>query len=107
MLIMDSMIVFQVWVGTGSASAAGGPATVGSIGQNINFQLGTGNTSSGISGAYVDYSTISTTATAQPFTIVGLVQSPPGVNGRDITTAGNMVEVIINQSWLKAAAIAA
>jgi hypothetical protein len=95
-VITDPLVVMRVWVGTGSSSAAGGPAILSSVQQNINYYLGTGNSSSGISGAYVDFNTLATTNTL-PFTIIGLVQGPPGVNGTDITTAGNIVEVTFNQ----------
>lgn len=99
-IILDPNTVFRCWVGTGSASAAGGPVTQADVFANINFALGTGNNSSGISGAYIDYATILTTNTL-PFTIFDIVTTPPGVNGTDITTAGNLVEVVMNQSAFK------
>ena len=99
-IIDDPWAVFKVWVGTGSSSAAGGPAVLADVGQNANFQFGTGNTSNGISGAYIDFNALGTTST-YPFTIVGLIQDPPGANGTDITTVGNTVEVAFNQSQFK------
>jgi len=99
-LITDPNLIWRIWVGTGAASAAGGPATQADIGANYNWQVGTGNTLTGQSGAYLDYASAGTTNTL-PLTIVGLVQSPPGVNGTDATTAGNIVEVVLNQSAFK------
>lgn len=103
MLVIDPMTVFEAWVGTGSASAAGGPITNADIGKSINFQLGTGNTLSGLSGAYLDYATISTSTAALPFLVLGPVLDPPGVNGTDVASAGNRAYVVMNQNWLKAA----
>jgi hypothetical protein len=65
------------------------------VNANIGFAMGTGNTASGISGATVDRTTIDTTNTL-PFRIVGLVQSPPGANGTDITSGYNYVIVAFN-----------
>jgi hypothetical protein len=65
------------------------------VNANIGFAMGTGNTSSGISGASVDRTTIDTTNTL-PVRIVGLVQSPPGANGTDITSGYNYVIVAFN-----------
>lgn len=81
-------------------SGAGGPLTLSSIGSNINFLRGTGNTSTGQSGAYVDPSSLATTATL-PFLITGLVQSPPGGPGTDATTAFNWVSVAFNNQTYK------
>lgn len=77
---------------------AGGAATaivLGNVGNNVNFGLGTGNTSTGNSGAFADQTTIATTATL-PFRILQLVQDPPGSNGSDITTGYNYVVVGFN-----------
>lgn len=60
-------------------SDATGVAFAG-IGQNIDVALGTGNTSSGQSGAYLDVSTINTTATL-PFRIIGLYGGAWGAGG--------------------------
>jgi hypothetical protein len=99
-VITDPMVVFRCWVGTGASSAAGGPAVQADIGENFNWQIGTGNTSNGLSGAYLDFASLATTNTL-PLTITALVTDPPGVNGTDITTAGNLVEVILNQQAYK------
>lgn len=100
-VIDDPNVVFRVWVGTGSSSAAGGPGVLADLYKNIDYQYGTANTLSGISGAYVNFADVGLTNTL-PFTIIGLVQSPPGVNGTDITTAGNIVEVVMNNQSYKA-----
>lgn len=52
------------------------------INANIGFAIGTGNSATGISGAYLDTSTLNTTNTL-PFRVVALVQSPPGSAGTD------------------------
>lgn len=52
------------------------------INANVNFAIGTGNTATGISGAYLNTSTLGTTNTL-PFRVVGLVQSPPGSPGTE------------------------
>jgi hypothetical protein len=65
------------------------------VNANIGFAMGTGNTASGISGATVDRATLDTTNTL-PFRVVGLVQSPPGANGTDITSGYNYVIVAFN-----------
>ena len=50
------------------------------INANIGFAIGTGNSATGISGAYLDTSTLNTTNTL-PFRVVSLVSAPPGANG--------------------------
>ena len=69
------------------------------IGQNIQLNVGTGNTASGISGMYVE--TPATTATL-PFRIVALVSAPPGANGTDITAAYNQIVVQFNNTLSRA-----
>jgi hypothetical protein len=53
------------------------------INSTIGFLIGSGNTSSGISGAYLDTSTINTSSYLQnnPFKIVAVVTDPPGSQG--------------------------
>ena len=65
--------------------------TLAGVNANIGFAIGTGNTSNGISGAYVDSTTINTTNTL-PFRIISLVVDPPGSNG---TQAGAYNYVIV------------
>lgn len=70
-----------------------------SIGQNIQLNVGTGNTANGISGMYVE--TPGTTATL-PFRIVGLVADPPGANGTNITGTYNLLIVQFNNTLTRA-----
>lgn len=57
---------------------------VADVNSNIDYAIGTGNTMSGISGAFLDQSTLATTSTL-PFRVVSLVTEPPGAPG---TAAG-------------------
>lgn len=66
-------------------------AVQGDVNANVGFAIGSGNTANGISGAYVDMSTVNTTATL-PFRIVSLVTQPPGAPG---TEAGAYNTVIV------------
>lgn len=66
-------------------------ATTTAINANANFALGTGNTSTGLSGAYLDISTLNT-ANTLAFRIVSLVTDPPGAPG---TEAGAYNRVIV------------
>lgn len=52
------------------------------VNANIGFAIGTGNSATGISGAYLDTSTLNTTNTL-PFRVVALVTQPPGSAGTD------------------------
>lgn len=67
--------------------------------QNVQLNVGTGNTATGISGMYVE--TPATTATL-PFRIVDLVADPPGQNGTDIASAYNYVIVQFNNTLTRA-----
>lgn len=64
------------WVA--QSDATGVAAT--DINANIGFAIGSGNTASGISGSYLDTSTINTTNTL-PFRIISLIDFPPGTQG--------------------------
>lgn len=77
------------------AGGAATPIAFADLDANINFGLGTGNASTGRSGAFADQTTIAVTATL-PFRIVDLIQAPPGANGSDITTAYNYVVLAFN-----------
>ena len=57
---------------------------VADVNSNIDYAIGSGNTMSGISGAFLDQSTLATTSTL-PFRVVSLVTEPPGAPG---TAAG-------------------
>lgn len=73
---------------------AGGTAIgLADIGLYIQFNLGTGNANTGISGAYVESPAVTATL---PFRIIGLDVDPPGSNGSDITSAYNYVIVGFN-----------
>jgi len=89
-VITDPQATFKVQAG-GSTTAIG----LSNIANNANFALGTPNTLSGQSGAYLDQTTINTTSTL-PFRIIGLVTAPPGANGTDTTTGYNNVIVTFN-----------
>lgn len=69
------------------------------IGQNIQLNVGTGSTSNGISGMYVE--SPNTTATL-PFRVVNVVTDPPGQNGTDATSAYNLVVVQFNNALTRA-----
>ena len=53
----------------------------GYVNSAVGFNIGTGNTANGISGAYL--ATLGTTDTTFPFKVVSLVTTPPGVNGTE------------------------
>ena len=69
------------------------------VSQYCQFNIGTGNTNTGQSGAYV--STLGTTIT-YPFIVVDLQTFPPGSNGTDPTTQYYNVVVGFNNEWLRA-----
>jgi hypothetical protein len=58
-------------------------AAPGDVNGTVGFQIGTGNTANGISGAYVDMATLNTASydTSNPFKIVGILTDPPGAPG--------------------------
>lgn len=91
-VISDPNAVFKV-------QAGGTVVGQSKVGQNIQLNVGTGNTSTGISGMYVE--SPATTATL-PFRVVGVVTDPPGVNGTDATTGYNLVLVQFNNSLSRA-----
>ena len=68
------------------------------VGQYCQFAIGTGNTNTGSSGAYV--STLGTTIT-YPFIVADLQVFPPGSNGTDPTTQYYNVIVGFNNEWLR------
>jgi hypothetical protein len=65
--------------------------TQAAVNANIGFAIGTGNTANGISGAYLDHSSIGTTSTL-PFRVISLLTTPPGAPG---TEAGGYNDVIV------------
>ena len=73
---------------------AGGTAIgLADMGLNVQFNLGTGNSATGISGAYVESPAVTATL---PFRIIGFIQDPPGANGTDIGSAYNQIIVGFN-----------
>jgi hypothetical protein len=85
---------------TTTAGQTAVPITIADIGNNIDIAIGTGNTTTGQSGASVNTYTIGTTNTL-PFRIVSLVTSPPGAPGTDATSAYNRVIVAFNNQDFK------
>lgn len=80
-------------VQTGNSNTTAVAVTQADVFRNADVALGTGNTSNGISGAYLDINTFGTTATL-PFRIIGLYN---GVgNGSDAASANNWVIVEAN-----------
>lgn len=91
-IIDDPNAKFLVQVG-------GTAVTLADIGSNIQLNVGTGNTATGISGMYAE--SVATTITL-PFKVVGLVQDPPGANGTDATSAYNQIIVQFNNTAARA-----
>jgi hypothetical protein len=104
--IMFGAVPVQFLVQTGNS--AGGATAFGAadIGKNIDVALGTGSTTTGLSGAYADQNTEANTATL-PFRITGLwtggilnpsVFAPYGgtLIGTDTTSANNCIIVVAN-----------
>ena len=87
-VIDDPNAQFQV-------QAGGTAVTFANIGEYIQLNVGTGNTSTGISGMYVE--SPNTTVTL-PFIVRGLITNPPGANGTDATSAYNIVVVGFNNA---------
>ena len=77
------------------AGGGASPVVQSMVNSNANFGLGTGNAATGISGAYLDRTSVATTSTL-PFRIVSLVTDPPGSNGTDIASGYNYVIVAFN-----------
>lgn len=78
---------------------AGGSTTpigFADINANANFALGTGNAATGLSGAFLDQTSINPATTTLPFRIIDIVREPPGQNGTDIAAAYNYVIVGFN-----------
>lgn len=90
-IVNDPNAKFLAQVG-GSSSVG---AAVGDINANVQFAIGTGNTSTGISGAYIDITATPATTATFPFRLLSLVTDPPGSPGTD-TGAYNYVIVAFN-----------
>jgi len=89
--VMGNSTTFNI---TGSLTTV----TSSTVGQYAQFAIGTGNTASGQSGAYLN--SVATTATL-PFIVRALIASPPGAPGADPTTAYNQVIVGFNNEWMR------
>lgn len=68
------------------------------VGQYAQFAIGSGNASTGASGAYLN--SLGTTTT-YPFIVVDLVTFPPGAQGADPTSAYNQVVVGFNNQIMR------
>jgi hypothetical protein len=66
-------------------------ATQSTVNLNIGFDIGSGNTANGLSGAFADVTTADVTTTL-PFRVVSLVVDPPGSAG---TEAGAYNRIIV------------
>jgi hypothetical protein len=55
----------------------------GDINSNVQFAYGTGNSSTGISGAFIDMAVAPNTTATFPFRVVSLVTQPPGGPGTE------------------------
>ena len=73
--------------------------TSSTIGQYAQFAIGTGNTASQQSGAYLN--SVNTTVTF-PFIVRDLIVDPPGANGTDPLSAYNLVVVGFNNENYRA-----
>jgi hypothetical protein len=90
-IIDDPNVLFEV-------QSSGTAITLADIGQNADYALGTGNDTSGQSGASLDQGTLGVTTTL-PFRITGLL---PGVgNGSDHTASYNRVIVCWNDQFYR------
>lgn len=74
-------------------------ATQSTVNLNIGFDIGSGNTASGLSGAFADVTTAAVTTTL-PFRVVGLVTQPPGSAGTE-AGAYNRIVVAFNNVTTK------
>jgi len=72
--------------------------TTSPIGKYAQFAIGSGSSTTGISGAYLN--SVGTTVTF-PFIVVDLVTFPPGANGADPTSAYNWVVVGFNNQIMR------
>lgn len=92
LVIDDPQIVLAVQAG---ATAIG----MASLNQNVQLSVGTGNTTTQLSGMFIQNP--ANTATL-PFTIVGFITSPTGAPGTDITSPFNWVLVTFNNQIFRA-----
>ena len=100
-LYSNPQMQFEVMSSDATGTAA---ITFANIGEYINIGYGiglagtpNGNTANGLSTASVDQDTLATTVT-HPFIVVGLVETPPGLDGTDIAAEYNRVIVAFNNA---------
>ena len=96
-IINDPLAQFIAQVANSATTDTTGIVS-GKIGLNVQFAYGTGNTSTGISGAYVDVNTAPATTSTLPFRVINTGQNinfPPGANGYN-AGAFNYVVVAFN-----------
>lgn len=101
-VVDDPNTIFLAQVGNssgGGAGVAGGPVTQADVPSNVQFALGTANTITGYSGAYVDYNTTPAGTATLPFRLLNLL--PTADIRTDNTTAGNLVLVTFNAQMFK------
>ena len=72
----------------------------GYVNSAVGFNIGTGNTANGISGAYL--ATLGTTDTTFPFKVVSLLTDPPGTNG---TSTGAYAKAIVAFNFVSTKAL--
>lgn len=96
-IINDPNAQFLVQAG-GSTSPIVQADIFANVAYGVANGANSGSTLTGISGAYVDQTTIAggATTTTEPFRIQRLITNPPGSNGTDITTGYNYVVVSFN-----------
>ena len=99
-VIDDPQARFKVQTSGASFQIGGTNSTFTSspVGQLAQLNVGTGNTTTQISGMFLD--AIGTTATF-PFQIVDMVIDPPGSNGADAQSVYNYVIVGFNNEMLR------
>ena len=101
-VVTDPEMLWTVQTSTGQGGTGGAQITSTGVGMNFGFSSGTssmGNTMTGVSNVTLNSSSIAVTATL-PFRLADLLSNwaPPGSNGTDNTTLGNIVIVAPN-NW--------
>lgn len=85
-IVNDPNAKFVAWSGSTGLTQA-------DVNNNVGFNIGTGNTANGISGAYINTQTVAAgTDASLPFRVVALLSAPPGVNG---TASGAYAQAIV------------
>lgn len=97
-IVNDPNAQFLAQVGGSSSTGF----VLADVGLNCQFAYGTGTTSNGISGAYLDETVGRATTSGFPFRVVSLVTSPPGAPGTTQPAAYNYVVVAFNNVETKA-----